>query len=76
MSASHVFSVQLQLDWTIKTIAVLMRILVRSLMELSHHVHSGRFQQESHVFWSWPKRTKIFSFSVIVIFIAAALLLM
>ena len=47
MSASYVFSVQLQLDWTIKSIAVLMRILVRSLMELSHRVHSGRFQQES-----------------------------
>ena len=51
MPASQMFSAQLQLDWTKHYIVN----LLRSVIEPSHPVHTGGFQQESPnvLFWSW-----------------------
>ena len=80
MLASQMFSVQLQLNWNIKTIAVLMLDPCSDLGKITDgNITPCILREDSSrnhpVFWSWPKHTKIFSvdtfMGVIVIFIAS-----
>ena len=80
MLASQMFSVQLQLNWNIKTIAVLMLDPCSDLGKITDgNITPCTLREDSSrnhpVFWSWPKHTKIFSvdtfMGVIVIFIAS-----